>query len=165
MAIDYPSDLRAPLNTVVKSQTPTFRVSQPLSGPAYLDKTSTDAPVIYDLTFKFKYVEESLRFRAWVEVNDIYRGVEFNCPIRHEGIESGNTGGNPTQLVRVVEGDIRSSTTQFGSAYFTYTARVQCRKEVTGLEDYYDLINEGGAYLLDGREPLDISINISAPEA
>lgn len=165
MAIDYPSDLRAPLNTVVKSQTPTFRVSQPLSGPAYLDKTSTDAPVIYDLTFKFRYITDSLRFRAWVENNDIYRGVEFNCPLRNDATGDGGNEANTTQLVRVVDGDIRSSSTQLNIGFFTYTARVQCRKEITGLEDYYAFIDEGGTYLLDGREPLDISINISAPEA
>ena len=165
MAIDYPEGLRAPLNTVVKNQTPTFRVSQPLSGPAYLDKTSTDAPVIYDMQFKFRYIDESLRFRAWVENNGIYRGVEFNCPIRTDATERGDTGAQETQIVRVVDGDIRSSTTSMNSAFFTYSARVQCRKEVTGLEDYYQLIDEGGIYLLDGRGPLDIAINISSPEA
>lgn len=163
MAIDYPSDLRAPLNTVIKTQTPTFRVSQPLSGPAYNEKTSTDAPVIYNLEFKFRYVEESLRFRAWVEVNDIHRGVPFNCPIRNDA--TGNSDAKKTQLVKVVSGDIRSSSTTINSGFFTHTAQVQCRKEVTGLEDYYELIDEGGVYLLNGREPLDVAINQSAPEA
>lgn len=164
MAVDYPSDLRAPLNTVAKNQTATFRVSNPLSGPAYNDKTSTDAPVIYNLEFKFRYIEESLLFRSWIEVNDIHRGVEFNCPLRNDGTGNGGNGANTTQLVKVVSGDIRSSSTTINSGFFTYTVQVQCRKEITGLEDFYELIAEGGTYLLEGRESLDISININAPE-
>lgn len=160
--IDYPSDLRAPLNTVVKTQTQLYDVSQPLSGPSYIRKLSTDAPVFYDLTFKFRYRDEALRFRAWIENNDIHRGVEFNCPIRIDGY--GNDDSQETQVVRLVEGDIRSNNANSTSAFFVYSGRFRCRKEVTGFEDWYELIDEGGSYLLEGREELDISINIEAPE-
>ena len=163
MAVDYPANLRAPLNTVVKTQTATFRNSEPLSGPAYTEKLSTDAPVFYQLTFKFRYKSESLLFRSWVEANDIHRGAPFNCPIRTDA--SGDNLAATTQLVKVVGGDIRSSSCELNIGFFTYTANVQCRKEVTGLENYYDIIAEGGSFLLEGRESLDISINQLAPEA
>ena len=163
MAINYPEGLRAPLNTVVKTQTPTFRVSTPLSGPAYNERLSTDAPVLYDLTFKFRYESESLLFRSWIETNDIHRGVPFNCPLRNDA--SGNALAELTQLVKVVEGDIRSSSTELNVGFFTYAARVQCRKEITGLEDYYEFIDAGGSWLMNGREILDISTNQTAPES
>lgn len=160
--IDYPLNLRGPLVGKSKNQTAVVRQTQPLSGPAYTQKLSTDAPVTYNLSFLFTSPSEALLFRAWVTSNQINRGKPFNCQITHEGSQS---GGKTTQEVKfIADGPDLLSNTYIGTGKFRYEGTFQCRKEVTGLEDFYELIEEGGLYLLEGREILDESINIDSPE-
>lgn len=164
MAVAYPTGLRGPLANKSKTQFPFIRTTQPLSGPAYEEELSTDAPVTYDLTFRFTSPSEALLFRVWVENNKINRGVPFDCPIR---TEASNSGGNTTQecvFVPTGDSDLLSNTSGRRGT-FTYQGTFRCRKEITGLEDFYDLIEEGGLYLLEGRAVLDESINQDAPEA
>ena len=164
MTISYPSDIGLPLANKTKQQTPTFTTSKPLSGPAYLQKLSTDAPVIYELSWTLSKVDSEV-FRAWVEYNEIYRGVEFSIPLRNEFTYSDSVDDSEiqeTQLVRLVSGDIRSCTNDSLGNY-QYTGTFRCRKEVTGAEDYYATIANGGSYLLNGREQLDRALNLYSP--
>lgn len=164
MAIAYPAGLRGPLANKTKTQFPYIRTTQPLSGPAYEEELSTDAPVTYNLTFKFTSPSEALVFRVWVERNKINRGAIFDCPIRTEAFESGGQATQECAFVPTGDSDLLSNTSG-KRGVFTYQGTFRCRKEVTGLEDYYDLIEEGGLYLLEGRSILDESINQDAPEA
>lgn len=161
MAIPYPEGLPLPLENKVKEQTRTSRETQPLSGPAYTESLSDDAPAFYQLNFTFDPIN-SLVFRAWVESNNIHNGVEFDLPLRTEATAQGSGDARETQIVRVVDGDPRSSTNN-GMGVYKYSFTVRCRKEVTGLEEWYDLIADGGAYLLLGAPLLDIAINREAP--
>lgn len=163
--IDYPADLRAFLIGRGKKQTAKIRTTQPLSGPAYIEKLSTDAPVIYEVSFKFGLgcFNEALLFRAWVEYKGIDRGVPFNIPLNHEGFNE----GNQTQEVQVLPSsgyDILSNVHQ-GQGIYEYKAILRCRKEVTGLEDYYPIIVDGGKDLLENMGNLDIAMNQVSPRA
>lgn len=165
MAVAYPSNLRAPLHQITKEQSRLIRESQPLSGPAYTELLSDDAPVFYNLTFAFISLGEALQFRAWIENNGIHKGVEFDCPIKTEATEAAPEDAKKTQTVKLVDGDIRSYTRDQSSKHFIYQGVFRARKEVTGLEAYYPIIEEGGSYLLNGREQLDRAVNLYAPEA
>lgn len=160
MAVAYPASLALPLQNKRKEQTRKVRESQPLSGPAYTELLSDDAPVFYDLTFTFDQYN-ALLFRAWVETNGIDKGVEFDIPLRNEGTFFGSPV-NETQTVRVVDGDPLSCSNN-GIGIYNYSFTVRARKEETGLEDYYDLILEGGLELLLGNAQLDQAINEEAP--
>ncbi len=161
MAVDYPFGLRTLLLGRQKSQTPKYDATQPLSGPAYLRNLSTDAPAIYQATFRFVSDNEALLFRAWVTANQIDIGAPFNLPMRVEGSES---GANTTQEVQVMPDNDILSNTRISETGFEYTATIRCRKETTGLEDYYDIINDGGLDLLNGRENIDRALNWYLPE-
>lgn len=162
--LNYPEGLRGPLTGRSKTQVSKIGQTVPLSGSAYIQKLSTDAPVTYDFSFLFTSPSEALLYRAWVESNNINGGVHFNIPLNTEG--SFGNGGNTTQEVWFVpnSGDLLSNVSN-NIGIFQYSAKFLCRKETTGLEDYYDTIGEGGMYLLDGREILDTALNIDAPEA
>ena len=156
MAIDYPFDLRTILIGRQKTQSLKYDQTQPLSGPAYLRKLSTDAPAFYNVTFRFIDDDNALLFRAWVEHNNINIGAEFNLPMKVEGSES---GANSTQIVQVIPDSDILSNVRSGPQGYEYSCTVRCRKETTGLEDYYELIQDGGKYLLDGRSELDEALN------
>ena len=160
MAITYPSHLPLPLEGKSKDQSRVIRETQPLSGPAYTEDLSTDAPCFYDLKWTLNKAN-SLVFLAWVEVNSIHKGVEFEMPLRNQATDY---GGNATQTVKLVAGDIRSSSND-GLGNYSYAGKFRCRKEVTGVEDQYQNIVDGGEYLINGMPILDISINGLAPEA
>lgn len=157
--IVYPEGLRGPLAGKTKQQSATFRVAQPLSGPSYIEQTSTDAPVLYTLNFTFNSYESQV-FRAWVEVNNIYRGVEFQLPLRNEFFDADDS--QQYQIGSLVEGDIRSCTNN-GRGVYRYSGVFRIRTEVTNVDDYYQLIIDGGVSLLDGREQLDEAMNLFAP--
>ena len=163
-AIDYPFDLRTLIVGRQKTQFAKIAESQPLSGPAYQELRSTDAPVVYEGVFRFGTKNEALLFRAWVEVNGIDKGTPFNFKIKHEG--AGDSEATETQeVVAFPNGgsDLLSNAVN-GLQLFEYPVLLRCRKETTGLEDYYDLIQEGGLYLLQGRGILDVALNKLAPE-
>lgn len=148
-----------------KEQTPKFRVSTPLSGPAYSEKLSDDAPVLYSVSFTFGANEdEAIRFLTWVKNNKIDEGQPFDLPMTTEGTFVSDEAAK-TQEVRAMPSPEITSNTHSGLGTFAYQATLQCRKEVTGLEDFYDLIEEGGAYLLNGRAALDVAVNLTSPEA
>ena len=162
--LNYPDDLRGPLAGRSKTQTSKITQTIPLSGSSYIQKLSTDAPVSYDFSFLFTSPNEALIYLAWVKSNNIDGGVHFNIPLNTEA--SFGNGGNETQEVWFVpnSGDLLSNVSN-NIGIFQYSAKFLCRKEITGLEDYYDLISEGGLYLLQGREILDTALNLDAPEA
>lgn len=163
MAVDYPLDFRTILVGRQKSQTPLIRTHGPLSGPSYIEKLSDDAPLAYNVTFTFgSNNEEALIFLAWIKVNNIQAGAPFNLPILTEG--SGFVDSQETQEVFAIPDVDITSNIHNGLGVFTYQAVLRCRKEVTGMEAYYPIIEEGGSYLLRGRESLDKSINLYAPE-
>lgn len=160
MAIAYPN-IRGPLVSQTKTQSTTFRRSEPLEGPAYLKTLSDDAPVFYNLKFKFNRADEAKIFYAWVITNNIYRGMPFDCPIGTPF--TGESEAQQTQEVELTEGDLRSWTNN--GTYFEFEATFRARQEVTGLEDLYDFIaGEDPCDIAEGNE-LDISVNINLPEA
>lgn len=162
-ALNYPSDLRGPLTSRAKTQSSKIAVTSPLSGNPYVQKLSTDAPVTYDFSFIFTTPDEAIYFRAWVESNNITGGVPFNISLNTEG--SFGNGGNETQEVRFIpnSGDLLSNTS-LNIGVFTYSAKFLCRKELTGLEDYYDLIGGGGLDLIRNMALIDIAINQKMPK-
>ena len=87
--------------------------------------------------------------------------MQFNCPIQTEG--EGFPDRAPTQVVRVVSGDIRTRQDQQSSKFFTYSCTVRARKEITGFEDYWQDIDEGGLDTLENLEQFDISMNQVGP--
>ena len=162
--ITYPFGLRSILFERQKSQISKVTTDSPLSGPTYLRKLSTDAPAIYAVTFRFGACgDEAALFRAWVESNEIDRGMPFNIPMK---TEFSNMGGVTIQEVQAIpqDGVDILSNSHIANGVYEYTATLRCRKEITGLEDEYEEIAEGGLDMLRGRADLDIAINISAPE-
>jgi hypothetical protein len=160
-SLNYPTDLRSPLTERVKSQTAKVRTTEPLSGPSYNQRLSTDAPAIYQFRFLFTSPNEALLFRAWVEANEVDKCAPFNIPLNTEF--SFGSGGNTTQEVRLIpdEQDILSNTSN-SIGVFRYAGTFLCRKELTGLEDDYERIAEASLRQLEGRAQLDITVNITA---
>lgn len=138
-----------------------MRTHGPMSGPSYGERLSDDAPLTYSVTFTFNK-DDSLLFLAWIKNNNIDKGAQFQMPISTEG--SGYVDSQQYQEVIALPDVDITSNTHSGLGVFTYQAVLRCRKEVTGLESYYPIIEEGGKWLLDGRAILDKALNISAPE-
>lgn len=95
-------------------------MSDPRSGPPYRKKLSSDVPVIWDVTFKFKGDDATI-FWSWFE-NAIDKGrANFILPIQTEfGLVDHDVMFLDESLLPVSE----------ESDVFTYTAQVLARKLV-----------------------------------
>ena len=80
----YPLDLRTVLQaSKSRTQPASFRVSEPRRGFAYVQATGTDAPVFWDVEFKFTR-PEAIRFQLWFKTVISSGLLEFTLPIRTE---------------------------------------------------------------------------------
>jgi len=84
MPVAYPLNLRTVLKAgKSRTQPAAFRTSDPRRGYAYVQAIGTDAPVFWDVEFRFTKAE-AIRFQLWF-VYTLQRGlIEFTLPITTE---------------------------------------------------------------------------------
>lgn len=80
----YPLSLRTVLQaSKSRTQPASFRMSEPRRGYAYAQAIGTDAPVFWDVEFKFTRAE-AIRFQIWFKTVISSGLLEFTLPIRTE---------------------------------------------------------------------------------
>lgn len=83
MPIAYPPGLRGALRSKVRTQPAAFALHEPRRGYAYAREIGTDAPVFWDVTFRFTR-PEAIVFRLWF-TQALRGGVEeFTLPLLTE---------------------------------------------------------------------------------
>lgn len=121
MTAAYPLHLRTILRqSKARSQPAAFSLSEPRRGFAYAQATGTDAPVFFDVTFRFTQIEAQ-SFKLWHRFV-INQGIdEFTMPIRTEfGVLTHSCRFLPDRLL-----DLREE-----GELFTYTSTIMAREEV-----------------------------------
>ena len=84
MAEPYPLSLRTVLQaSKSRTQPASFRTSEPRRGFAYVQAVGTDAPVFWDVEFRFGRAE-AIRFMLWFKTTISSGLLEFTLPIRTE---------------------------------------------------------------------------------
>lgn len=146
------------LQTILKSgkarnQPARFQVSDPRSGPPYRKRLSSDVPVIWDVSFKFKGDDATI-FWNWFENAIDYGRSNFILPIATEyGLVEHEVMFLPDSLLPVSE----------EADVFTYSAQILARKLVIPDEFPPDIWVDPDAWKMRGL--LDIAINIHWPKA
>ena len=80
----YPLDLRTVLqSSKTRTQPASFRMSEPRRGYAYAQAVGTDAPVFWNVEFRFARTE-AIRFQLWFKTVISNSLLEFTLPIRTE---------------------------------------------------------------------------------
>lgn len=146
--IKWPLGLQSILKSgKARNQLAAFQMSDPRSGPPYRKKLSSDVPVIWDVTFKFKGDDATI-FWSWFE-NAIDKGrANFILPIQTEfGIVDHDVMFLDESLLPVSE----------ESDVFTYTAQVLARKLVIPPEFPPDIWVDPDIY--KDRSILDPAVN------
>lgn len=62
--VTYPAALPMPLLEMSRTQSPSYRMVQPLAGPGYIKNICNDAPVQYDLNWRMNR-ETAVQFMSW----------------------------------------------------------------------------------------------------
>lgn len=146
--IKWPLGLQSILKSgKARNQLAAFQMSDPRSGPPYRKKLSSDVPVIWDVTFKFKGDDATI-FWSWFE-NAIDKGrANFILPIQTEfGLVDHDVMFLDESLLPVSE----------ESDVFTYTAQVLARKLVIPPEFPPDIWVDPDIY--KDRSILDPAVN------
>lgn len=146
--IKWPLGLQSILKSgKARNQLAAFQMSDPRSGPPYRKKLSSDVPVIWDVTFKFKGDDATI-FWSWFE-NAIDKGrANFILPIQTEfGLVDHEVMFLDESLLPVSE----------ESDVFTYTAQVLARKLVIPPEFPPDIWVDPDIY--KDRSILDPAVN------
>lgn len=157
MPAAYPITIRSILRAgKSRSQPAAFMLAQPRRGYGYAQKTGTDTPVFWDVTFRFTE-EEALVFQLWF-TGVLDRGsLEFTMPIRTEfGLVTHTCRFLPDSLLPATE----------DGPMFNYSATIMARAQVIpgGYREAADLI----VALPDWRawaELLDSTVSEAMPEA
>ena len=133
--IEYPYGLSSVLMSKTRTQGADFLIYEPRSGAGYTKNTSTDNPVFFSATFKFRGVD-SQRFMAWFN-GPLQRGrLPFSIPLRTEF-------GLANQIVRFhsAQGDTILDHSQDGEVH-SYTSTLFAREIIypEGIEDNWDFV-------------------------
>ena len=134
--VDYPANIPLPLLTETsRSQAGTFRLYEPLAGPVRIKKTSTDAPIQYDMAWRMG-IASAQRFMAWFySVDGLNQG-------RNQFIVKLNTEfGLLEHTVQLMPDSLLPATTEAKTVY-SYTATGIVRKfPIPDVYiDHYDLL-------------------------
>lgn len=157
MAIEkYPLGLRTILRSGKSRQmTPTYRLSEPRSGPAYVQALSEDAPVFWDVTFRFQRNERMI-FIDWFR-RKINRGRSpFMLTI---GTEYG-----PVEHQMQFMPDSLLPVSEDGGQTYTYTATIFSRR--LEVPEWADLLGDYADILpafVTGADIFDIAMNREWP--
>ena len=114
--VNYPENVPLPLLTETsRSQAPTFRAYEPLAGPARIKKTSSDAPVQYDIAWRMSRISAQ-RFMTWFySPNGLNRGRnKFTVKLNTEW-------GLLEHTVQLLPDSLLPVTTE-GATVYSYTA-------------------------------------------
>lgn len=156
MAIPYPTGLPSPLATKTRSQSARYAMLSPRRGPAYAQKTGSDVPTQWQVTFRFTE-GQAQSFWLWFNSANYLDGgvVKFNLPLRTEfGIVTHECQFVPDSLLPASsEGNV-----------WTYTAEITARKLVIPQEwiDAESIVIELPDWAM-WAEPLDFLINQYVP--
>lgn len=158
MAIEsYPLGLRTILRMGKSRQmTPTYRISEPRSGPGYVQALSEDAPVFWDVTFRFQR-NDRLIFIDWFR-RKINRGKSpFLLTI---GTEYG-----PVEHQFQLVPDSLLSVSEDGGNTYTYQATMFARKlEPVWADDIGEFIDIAPEWVTQpGIDIFDIAMNQEWP--
>ena len=158
MAVAYPLGLNTILRTSKsRSQVPVFTQTDPRRGMPFFQAVGSDAPVFWDVTFKFNK-SDKVRFWLWfTEPQFLAKGLkEFVLPIKTEfGLVPHTCRFLADSLMNVSEeGEL-----------FTYSARIMARQLITPVDfsNAADMI-VGLENLEEWANLLDITINQAWPE-
>lgn len=154
--VTYPDSLPKPLLEMSRAQSPSFRMVQPLTGPGYVKRVSTDAPVQYDLTWRMRRDAASM-FMTWFysETGAAAGANRFIIKLDTEfGLQDHTLQILPDSLMPMQ---------QEAHNVFSYTASAICRKMPMpeAYRDHADLI------VLDAfkyRSGIDVALNQVWPE-
>lgn len=123
MAIAYPFGLGTILSaSKSRSQPATYAMTEPKRGPGYIQKTGTDVPVFWDVSFKFPQ-DDARRFWLWFQLPQyLDKGTKsFVLAIRTEfGLVDHECTFVPDSLL--------NQTSDGG--VFTYSAKIRARELV-----------------------------------
>ena len=155
-AIPYPLGLNSVLMTKARTQGASFQQYQPRSGASYTKFTSTDNPVFFNVTFRFRQVDAQ-RFWAWFS-GPLQQGrLPFTIPMRTEF-------GLANQEVRfyAAQGDTILDHSQEGSVH-TYTGTIFADKIIypDGIEDNWDFV---ASPFWQYRGEWDLALNTRVPQ-
>lgn len=157
MAIAYPFGLSSVLMTKTRTQGASFQQYQPRSGASYTKFTSTDNPVFFNVTFRFRQVDAQ-RFTGWFKGSLQEGRLPFTVPMRTEF-------GLANQEVRfyAAQGDTILDHSQEGSVH-TYTGTVFASSLAypAGVEDNWEIIS---SEFWQYASILDTALNSYWPEA
>lgn len=154
--IDFPEYLnKVQQSSFSRTRSEGFVTSDPASGPAFYVIETEDLPTVYNVEFIFQ-PDEAMAFAAWQrKYKDVLFGALFNMRVYGEGEDKLQevrfTQGGTPQLIGVQ------------SINNIYRAQIECRKVIEDGEGDEDLIL--GVMELGGSDILDITMNISYPEA
>ncbi len=156
-AIPYPFGLSGVLMTKTRTQGASFMQYQPRSGAAYTKNISSDNPVFFNISFRFRQVDAQ-RFFAWFK-GPLQEGrLPFTVPMRTEF-------GLANQEVRfyAAQGDTILDHSQEGSVH-TYTGTVFASSLAypDGIEDNWDFVASPFWAL---RGEWDLALNSITPVA
>lgn len=157
MAISYPFGLSSVLMTKTRTQGASFMQYQPRSGASYTKFTSTDNPVFFNVTFRFRQVDAQ-RFIGWFKGALQEGRLPFTVPMRTEF-------GLAIQEVRfyAAQGDTILDHSQEGSVH-TYTGTVFASSLAypEGIEDNWDFV---ASPFWQYRGEWDLALNSMTPVA
>lgn len=158
MAIEsYPLGLRTILRAGKSRQmVPTYRLSNPRSGPGYVQALSEDAPAIWDVTFRFQR-NDRLIFIDWfkrkinggkspflMNVETEYGLVEYEMKFLPDGLLPVSEDGNKT---------------------YTYRASMFARKLEPGWADNVSDFIDIAQGWITGADIFDVAMNQEWPAA
>lgn len=114
--VAYPENIPLPLLTETsRSQAPTFRTYEPLAGPVRIKKTSSDAPVQYDMTWRMSRIGAQ-RLMTW-----FYSATGLNQGRNKFTVKLNTEFGLLDHTVQLLPDSLLPVTTE-GATVYSYTA-------------------------------------------